>query len=106
MSADPTPIPNIVRAAKRSNFDRSLIPDIQSFFISKESEVNLHPNQKNDDWFGSRCMVKIDQIELPDFPLLLAPMEDVSDPPFRMVCKEHGADLMYTKFTSSEGLDC
>jgi tRNA-dihydrouridine synthase B len=49
-------------------------------------------------------MVKIDQIELPDFPLLLAPMEDVSDPPFRMVCKEHGADLMYTEFISSEGL--
>jgi nifR3 family TIM-barrel protein len=48
--------------------------------------------------------VKIDQIELPDFPLLLAPMEDVSDPPFRMVCKEHGADLMYTEFISSEGL--
>lgn len=64
----------------------------------------MHPNQKNDDWFGSRRMVKIDQIELPDFPLLLAPMEDVSDPPFRMVCKEHGADLMYTEFISSEGL--
>jgi len=41
-------------------------------------------------------MVKIDKIELPDFPLLLAPMEDVSDPPFRLVCKENGADLMYT----------
>lgn len=41
---------------------------------------------------------------MPDFPLLLAPMEDVSDPPFRMVCKEHGADLMYTEFISSEGL--
>jgi nifR3 family TIM-barrel protein len=49
-------------------------------------------------------MVKIDNIELPDFPLLLAPMEDVSDPPFRAVCKEHGADLMYTEFISSEGL--
>ena len=49
-------------------------------------------------------MVKIDQIELPDFPLLLAPMEDVSDPPFRVVCKENGADLMYTEFISSEGL--
>jgi tRNA-dihydrouridine synthase B len=43
-------------------------------------------------------------IQLPDFPLLLAPMEDVSDPPFRAVCKEHGADLMYTEFISSEGL--
>lgn len=43
-------------------------------------------------------------IALPDFPLLLAPMEDVSDPPFRAVCKEGGADLMYTEFISSEGL--
>ena len=49
-------------------------------------------------------MVKIGNIELPDFPLLLAPMEDVSDPPFRAVCKEKGADLMYTEFISSEGL--
>ncbi|ASZ12692.1 tRNA dihydrouridine synthase DusB [Chitinophaga pendula] len=49
-------------------------------------------------------MVKIDHIVLPDFPLLLAPMEDVSDPPFRAVCKENGADLMYTEFISSEGL--
>ena len=49
-------------------------------------------------------MVKIGNIELDDFPLLLAPMEDVSDPPFRAVCKEHGADLMYTEFISSEGL--
>src|SRR6478672_5318089 len=43
-------------------------------------------------------------IKLPDFPLLLAPMEDVSDPPFRYVCKKYGADLMYTEFISSEGL--
>lgn len=49
-------------------------------------------------------MVKIGPIELPDFPLLLAPMEDVSDPPFRYVCKQYGADLMYTEFISSEGL--
>jgi len=49
-------------------------------------------------------MVKIGNIDLGDFPLLLAPMEDVSDPPFRAVCKEHGADLMYTEFISSEGL--
>jgi tRNA-dihydrouridine synthase B len=49
-------------------------------------------------------MAKIDQIELGDFPLLLAPMEDVSDPPFRAVCKDGGADLMYTEFISSEGL--
>ena len=43
-------------------------------------------------------------ITLPDFPLLLAPMEDVSDPPFRYVCKKYGADLMYSEFISSEGL--
>ena len=49
-------------------------------------------------------MIKIGDIELPDFPLLLAPMEDVSDPPFRLVCKEQGVDLMYTEFISSEGL--
>ena len=49
-------------------------------------------------------MLKIDKIELPNFPLLLAPMEDVSDPPFRRLCKMHGADLMYSEFISSEGL--
>jgi len=49
-------------------------------------------------------MVKIRDIELGDFPLLLAPMEDVSDPPFRALCKKHGVDLMYTEFISSEGL--
>ena len=50
------------------------------------------------------AMVKIDQIELGEFPLLLAPMEDVSDPPFRALCKENGADLMFTEFISTEGL--
>jgi nifR3 family TIM-barrel protein len=49
-------------------------------------------------------MVKIREIELGEFPLLLAPMEDVSDPPFRALCKEQGADMMYTEFISSEGL--
>lgn len=49
-------------------------------------------------------MVKIANIELGEFPLLLAPMEDVSDPPFRALCKRHGADMMYTEFISSEGL--
>jgi len=48
--------------------------------------------------------VKIGNIDLGEFPLLLAPMEDVSDPPFRFVCKQNGADLMYTEFISSEGL--
>ena len=49
-------------------------------------------------------MVKIRDIDLGEFPLLLAPMEDVSDPPFRAVCKQNGADMMYTEFISSEGL--
>jgi tRNA-dihydrouridine synthase B len=49
-------------------------------------------------------MVKIANIELGEFPLLLAPMEDVSDPPFRMICRELGADLVYTEFISVEGL--
>ena len=49
-------------------------------------------------------MVKIGDIELGKFPLLLAPMEDVSDPPFRALCKENGADVVYTEFISSEGL--
>ncbi len=49
-------------------------------------------------------MPKIGNIQLPEFPILLAPMEDVSDPPFRAVCKDNGADLMYSEFISSEGL--
>ena len=49
-------------------------------------------------------MIKIGDIEIPNFPLLLAPMEDVSDPPFRALCKEMGADVVYTEFISSEGL--
>ncbi|MFN3403453.1 MAG: tRNA dihydrouridine synthase DusB [Cytophagaceae bacterium] len=49
-------------------------------------------------------MVKIGNIDLGDFPLLLAPMEDVSDPPFRAVCKDNGADMMYTEFIAAEGL--
>ena len=49
-------------------------------------------------------MIDIGNIRLTPFPLLLAPMEDVSDPPFRAVCKANGVDLMYTEFISSEGL--
>ncbi len=48
--------------------------------------------------------VKIGNIDVGNFPLLLAPMEDVSDPPFRALCKKHGADVLYTEFISSEGL--
>lgn len=49
-------------------------------------------------------MIRIGPVILPEFPLLLAPMEDVSDPPFRALCKQQGADMMYTEFISSEGL--
>ncbi len=49
-------------------------------------------------------MINIGNLNIPEFPLLLAPMEDVSDPPFRAVCKENGADIMYTEFISSEAL--
>ena len=56
------------------------------------------------DPYTKMTMIKIGNITLPEFPLLLAPMEDVSDPPFRAVCKDNGADLMYTEFISSEGL--
>tara|TARA_X000000368_G_scaffold160554_1_gene126534 strand:+ start:1482 stop:2513 length:1032 start_codon:yes stop_codon:yes gene_type:complete len=58
------------------------------------------------EYFNVKILLfmKIGNIELGDFPLLLAPMEDVSDPPFRSVCKVNGADLMYTEFISSEGL--
>lgn len=49
-------------------------------------------------------LLRIGNIQFTDFPLLLAPMEDVSDPPFRAVCKANGADLMFTEFISSEGL--
>jgi nifR3 family TIM-barrel protein len=49
-------------------------------------------------------MVKIGNVDLGEFPLLLAPMEDVSDPPFRALCKQYGADMMYTEFISVEGL--
>lgn len=49
-------------------------------------------------------MVKIGNLHLGEFPLLLAPMEDVSDPPFRRLCKMHGADMLYSEFISSEGL--
>jgi len=49
-------------------------------------------------------MVKIGSADLGEFPLLLAPMEDVSDPPFRALCKAQGCDMMYTEFISVEGL--
>ena len=50
-------------------------------------------------------MAEIGSIDLGEFPLLLAPMEDVSDPPFRALCKENGADVVYTEFISQRGLN-
>ncbi len=64
-------------------------------YQSKRKSISLQKNKE---------MPKIGNIILPDYPLLLAPMEDVSDPPFRRLCKMHGADLMYSEFISSEGL--
>ncbi len=48
--------------------------------------------------------MKIDHIELGKYPVLLAPMEDVTDPAFRLMCKQFGADLVYTEFVSSDAL--
>ena len=67
-----------------------------SFWASYFFNVPLH--------FKKNAVPQIGNIQLPDFPLLLAPMEDVSDPPFRALCKENGADVVYTEFISSEGL--
>jgi len=72
-------------------------------------DVELTYKVNNDNAFlpiplRSFIIMYIGNITLPDFPLLLAPMEDVSDAPFRMLCKAHGADLLYTEFVSSHGL--
>ncbi len=69
---------------------------------TKHSRVGFRKFVKRKDQVTQ--MVKIGTVELGEFPLLLAPMEDVSDPPFRALCKQHGADMMYTEFISSEGL--
>jgi len=49
-------------------------------------------------------LVVIGNIQLGDYPLSLAPMENVTDPSFRYLCKQFGADLLYTEFISSDGL--
>ena len=72
-------------------------------------DVELTYKVNNDNAFlpiplRSFIIMYIGNITLPNFPLLLAPMEDVSDAPFRMLCKGHGADLLYTEFVSSHGL--
>jgi nifR3 family TIM-barrel protein len=66
--------------------------------------IAYHRQGVKHKYLTKKIMVRIANILLPDFPLLLAPMEDVSDPPFRFVCKQNGADLMYSEFISSEGL--
>ncbi len=77
----------------------------QKVFAKAEFFINIALSTKNSNFANqNKTVVKIDNIELPDFPLLLAPMEDVSDPPFRALCKEQGADVVYTEFVSSEGL--
>ena len=48
--------------------------------------------------------MKIGDLDLGEKPLFLAPMEDVTDASFRYICKEFGADMMYTEFVSSDGL--
>lgn len=72
-----------------------------SSFAFRGRYINTGPTHTLQD---TEDMPKLGHIQLPDFPLLLAPMEDVSDPPFRAVCKDNGADLMYSEFISSEGL--
>jgi nifR3 family TIM-barrel protein len=67
-------------------------------------EISLDNSSNKSSETSQKRFLKIKDIILPEFPLLLAPMEDVSDPPFRYLCKKHGADLMYTEFISSEGL--
>lgn len=80
-----------------------VIPRINPITIADFRELFINPFKKLSLQLF-RYVVKIGDIELGEFPLLLAPMEDVSDPPFRAVCKANGADLMYTEFISSEGL--
>jgi tRNA-dihydrouridine synthase B len=82
-----------------------------SIFAAGRREIklpgfNFNPVYRGTEFIPRKSMpIQIGKhIKLPDFPLLLAPMEDVSDPPFRYVCKKYGADLMYSEFISSEGL--
>lgn len=86
-------IPRRIKALEKKNKKRLLLK-------KEESAIFLYLQLQ----YTRRNVVKIGKIELGEFPLLLAPMEDVSDPPFRAVCKQEGADLMYTEFISSEGL--
>ena len=72
--------------------------------ILQEGITSLQVRGWNGNVHIKEKMGRIADIDIAEFPLLLAPMEDVSDPPFRALCKKYGADLMYTEFISSEGL--
>jgi tRNA-dihydrouridine synthase len=72
--------------------------------LSIQASISIPPQARNCYSLLTMAVQIGKHIILPDFPLLLAPMEDVSDPPFRYVCKKYGADLMYSEFISSEGL--
>ncbi|SRX52572.1 putative tRNA-dihydrouridine synthase [Aequorivita sp. CIP111184] len=79
---------------------------MNNFFLFHQ-DLSIHLNFIDIHYFcisKIKELPKIGNIQLPDFPLLLAPMEDVSDPPFRALCKEQGADVVFTEFISSEGL--
>ncbi len=82
------------------------MPDLftDPFLIPDQDFSLFLPSNKIEFISNTRHLVSIGPIALPEFPLLLAPMEDVSDPPFRAVCRSLGADLTYTEFISSEGL--
>ena len=86
-------------------FDKPLISPYNFIFVFNQTEVPYEAvTQGQYELEMIQVMVKIGDLVLGDFPLLLAPMEDVSDPPFRAVCKTGGVDMMYTEFISSEGL--
>lgn len=79
--------------------------NLSSAIIFYKNKNKRHNSQLYTKFAKNYQLIKIgENISLPDFPLLLAPMEDVSDPPFRRLCKMHGADLLFSEFISSEGL--
>lgn len=80
--------------------------NISEYLFTKKPKIYffLCPSHAKRDILYLHPVIKIGHIELPDLPLLLAPMEDVSDPPFRHLCKTHGADMLYTEFISADGL--
>src|SRR5690554_1835737 len=93
------------RASQRWDFKRGI--SVRRALVAPSDTLGVQNKPTNDFVLlhpSKNAMAKIGNIDLGDFPLLLAPMEDVSDPPFRAMCKAHGADLMFTEFISAEGL--